>query len=229
MKIEGRPKYNANSIEVKSKKLLTTYSPDYFATIKPTPLLSIVDFLKTTYYIFFDFEVNLGFSADNSRMLGACNPIKKVILIDSSLKSDEHKFNFTLAHELGHLALHRGVKITHAPDDNINIETVNETPIAKTGFNTESEWMEWQANYYASALLMPDNIFTSKLVQIQKQLGARIGKIYVDKQPCNQQRLYEIIGMLGGFFHVSFSAAKYRLNALKLIDDKRKEHIKDYL
>jgi hypothetical protein len=70
---------------------------------------------------------------------------------------------------------------------------------------------------------MPPGIFQAALVNIQRELGiSRVGKIYVDNQPCNQKTLYEIIGMLSEFFHVSKSAVDYRLSYLKLVDDYRK-------
>jgi Zn-dependent peptidase ImmA (M78 family) len=230
MKIQNRPYYSASEIELKSKKLLTTFLPEYFTSVKPTPLTSIVNFLKTQYNIVFNFDVTLGFNLNNNRIFGACNPIKRVIFIDSAIKQDEHKFNFTLAHELGHLSLHRKIKITHEPDDdNSDVETIRENSFYKKELKSDSDWIEWQANYYASALLMPDDILATKLSNIQKQLGARVGRIYVDNQTCNQQRFYEIIDLLSKYFQVSKTAVKYRLYSLKLVDDQRKQFLRDYI
>lgn len=230
MKIQGRPYYNTSQIEIKSKKLLTLFSPEYFKSIRPTPLLEITDFLKKQYGITFILDANLGFSLDNSRLLGACNPVKRVILIDAAVRQDEHKFNFTLAHEIGHLSLHREIKIIYEENDvNTNIETIYENPFSRKSLKTDFDWIEWQANSYASALLMPDDIFASKLAKVQNLMGSRVGKIYVDNQPCNQKTFYDIITSLSNFFHVSKSAVEYRLYGLKLVNDQRKNSLSDYL
>jgi Zn-dependent peptidase ImmA (M78 family) len=226
MLIENLPHYSASEIENKSKKLLLYFSPKYFDTIQATPLNSIVNFLRSNHKIVFQFDVSLGFNSDNNRILGACNPIKRVILIDSSLISDLHKFNFTLAHELGHLALHRKIKIKYGEqDENINTDTVAEN-MSKKELKTSSDWLEWQANTYASSLLMPTKIFTAALAIEQTSLGiTRTGRIFLDDQPCNQRDYYQIINLLGVRFNVSRSAVEYRLSKLKLIQDLRKGSI----
>jgi Zn-dependent peptidase ImmA (M78 family) len=155
--------------------------------------------------------------------LGAYNPIKRVVIIDSSLKSDIQKFNFTLAHELGHLALHRNLKFKYNKHDANNEEETIMEASTKKKLKTDSDWMEWQANYYASSLLMPAEIFKTALVIEQNKLGiSRTGMIYVDNQPCNQQAFYQLINLLSQRFEVSKSAVEYRLQKLKLVDDKRK-------
>lgn len=223
MKIEGLLHYNSSEIESKANKLLLYFSPTYFETVKATPLLSIVEFLQSKHGIVFQFDSILGFNNDNNRILGAYNPIKRVIIIDSSLKGDIHKFNFTLAHELGHLALHRNLKFKYDSQDATNEEETIIDYNSKKELKTDSDWMEWQANYYASALLMPTEIFKLALVFEQSKLGiSRTGKIFVDNQPCNQQAFYQLISLLSQRFEVSKSAVEFRLQKLKLIDDHRK-------
>lgn len=222
MQIEGLPHYNSNEIESKANKLLLYFSPTYFETVKATPLLSIVELLKSKHGIVFQFDKILGFNNENNRILGACNPIKRVIIIDSSLKDDTHKFNFTLAHELGHLALHRNLKFKYESQDVTNEEETVIDYNSKKELRTDSDWMEWQANHYASALLMPAEIFKTALVFEQSKLGiSRTGTIYVDNQPCNQQAFFQLINLLSQLFGVSKSAVEYRLQKLGLIDDKR--------
>lgn len=232
MLIEGLPRYSSSEIESKANTLLRYFSPIYFNTIQATPLISIVEFLKSKHSITFQFDSSLGFNSDNNRILGACNPVKRVILIDSSLQSDIQKFNFTLAHELGHLALHRKIKIKYdKEDENEDIETVSEY-ISKKELKTDSDWLEWQANFYASSLLMPAEIFEAVLNKEQRNLGiSRTGIIYVDNQPCNQQSLYQLTNLLSLRFKVSRSAVEYRLSKLKLINDKRRgfKFVGDYL
>lgn len=222
MIIEGLPHYSSNEIESKANTLLLYFSPTYFNNIGATPLVSIADFLSAKHNIVFQFDSVLGFNSDNNRILGAYNPSKRVIIIDSSLKSDLHKFNFTLAHELGHLALHRNLKFKHEKHDENNEEETVLEGRSKKELKTDSDWMEWQANYYASSLLMPAEIFKRALAIEQNSLGfSRRGTIYVDEQSCNQQAFYQIINLLSLRFEVSKSAVEYRLQKLNLIEDKR--------
>ena len=64
------------------------------------------------------------------------------IFIDESLDPVEHperegQLNFTIAHEVGHIKLHQGIPCPHLlPAD-------------------EKPWLERQANWFASSLLMP--------------------------------------------------------------------------
>jgi Zn-dependent peptidase ImmA (M78 family) len=155
--------------------------------------------------------------------MGAFNPRRRVILIDASLQQDEHKFHFTLAHEIGHLALHRQVTVIYEATDEscVSKETVVEGD-DEQGYAEESDWLEWQANAYGSALLMPAVIFTSALINMQKQMGiGRAGKIFIDSQPVNQVDYYNIIAQLSIYFRVSKTAAEYRLRKLGLVEDHR--------
>ncbi|MDQ6761052.1 MAG: ImmA/IrrE family metallo-endopeptidase [Bacteroidota bacterium] len=226
MKIEGLKHLSRLDIEDKTIKLLQYYNSSYFQFARSTPLLKIVAFLQEKHDIFFDFKATLGFSENGYRILGAFNPAKRVVLIDSSLSDDECKFNFTLGHELGHLALHRNVKIYYTDEkdpEELN-ETINEELGGKNRLTCDAQWIEWQANYYASSLLMPQDILKTALVQVQKDIGIRCsGNIYVDEQPCNKTDYYSIIGQLSTFFKVSKSALEFRLMKLDLINDNRKK------
>ena len=227
MKIQNLPRYNTQDIESKATTLLLYFSSTFFNHHSATPLISIVDFLKAKHNIVFKFDSILGFNNNNYRILGACNPQKRIILIDSSLQSDIHKFNFTLAHELGHLALHRNIKIKYEEIDELDTtETVIENN-SKNNIKTDADWMEWQANTYASCLLMPTEIIKTLLIKTQANLGiSRTGTILLDNQPCNNQDYYNILITLSEILCVSKSAIEYRLQKLKLIDDRRKSYKK---
>jgi Zn-dependent peptidase ImmA (M78 family) len=226
MIVEGRKHFNALEIENKTIQLLQYYRADYFQYVRPTPLLDIAQFLSQKHDIIFNFETTLGFSENGQRILGAFNPRKRIVLIDSSLKEDEHKFNFTLAHEMGHLALHRNVTIKYGDineKEEIS-ETIDEFIFGNKKLRTEVEWLEWQANSYASFLLMPKEVFHATVIMKQRELGiSRVGKIYVDEQACNKVDFFNLITLLSAFFKVSRSAVEYRLSKLNLIDDQRKQ------
>ncbi len=100
------------------------------------------------------------------------------LLADSRRESDEHRFNFTLGHELFHAVEHlpRVPRDAVAPLariqvadavfvdlDSAKLRSPAEKAVkswAKNGAGprdlvTDEDWREWQANVFASALLMP--------------------------------------------------------------------------
>jgi Zn-dependent peptidase ImmA (M78 family) len=85
----------------------------------------------------------------------------------------------------------------------------------------ESDWLEWQANYYASTLLMPKDTFKAALILSQQKIGiSRVGKIFVDNQPANQADFYKLITMLSEFFKVSRTAVDIILKKMGLVEDR---------
>jgi Zn-dependent peptidase ImmA (M78 family)/transcriptional regulator with XRE-family HTH domain len=98
-------------------------------------------------------------------------------LADSSRESDMHRFRFTLGHEFFHAIEH--LQLPSAGGGGQLLRSVDEVGFvdravkyrqsaaeravhhwAKTdqsrGLNTPEDWREWQANTFASAILMPD-------------------------------------------------------------------------
>ena len=138
------------------------------------------------------------------------------------MQEDEHKFNFTLAHELGHLSLHRHLIFDRNGEPaRAPVETVKEIFNERGNLNTEEEWVEWQANAYATSLLMPASMIKKAVVKQQQELGIRNrGKIFIDNQACNQKDYFDILSRLSDFFKVSRTAVDYRLRKLELIDDR---------
>lgn len=92
-------------------------------------------------------ESDLGGSQGRILMKGE----NAIITIDSKVKL-ESKRNFILAHEIGHLTLHKNI-----------------TPLFSDTNKTLNEWFakgkhEIEANQFASELLMPSKLFKSKVI-----------------------------------------------------------------
>ena len=101
----------------------------------PVPIDEIVAFLG--FYLVFD---DLFALLDLKGYLGCTKIEDREIYIDKSLVDDpkrQGQANFTIAHEVGHIWLHRGIPCPHLiPTD-------------------EEPWLERQADWFASYLLMP--------------------------------------------------------------------------
>lgn len=137
---------------------------------------------------------------------------RNTILINEFLaneKSQEHRLYFTLAHEIGHWYLQRkdayidsGQQSLFGQDvikssvnrfiDNIDIFQ----KLKKKKLVTEEEWIEWQANYFASCILMPKKMFKNEYVKLQNK------------------NVSEKVTTLSKIFNVSEEATAYRMKEI---------------
>ena len=126
------------------------------------------------------------------------------------LQSDEHRYRFTLAHEIGHSVLHRRLLknfIASAEDKDVLTS------------NYCSDWekrLEIQANIFASRLLVPEAPLINYYMEIKNKLGINTtSPLYLDNQPCNKEDCHKMFYVLSKIFNVSKEVIKFRL-----IDDK---------
>lgn len=219
MIVQELERLTGDAIDDRATKLLLHFKDNYFQFLRPTYVRDIADFLQDKHQIQFDFTATLGFGTDGGKIIGAFNPIKKIILIDASLSTDESKFNFTLAHEFGHLALHRNIKLIYEADDE---KSSSDTLALKEKCRTDSDWMEWQANRYAAALLLPKTMLEQKLVKVQYEMGiSRVGHIIINQHPSSYAEYTQILTILSGYFKASMTAVRIRLQNLKMVTDYR--------
>lgn len=161
------------------------------------------------------------------------------VIIDNSLllEGKSRRERFTLAHESAHWFLHRQI---YLKDNNqINLFDIldkeqKKIPVIKCrtsdiaggssrSLNTDNDWLEWQADYMASALLMPKNSFAK--IARDKFKSAKISKGFYQIGRSFQMDLW-IEGTtreLADIFQVSFAAAKIRLKNLGFIRDENNQ------
>lgn len=129
---------------------------------------------------------------------------QKYIMINSNMNNNGRK-NFTIAHELGHYFLNHELK--HAEfDRQVNEECLNKEP------------MEYEADYFATCLLMPE-------VKVTKAVGSilyRLTKGRYSTPFCITKSNYQIWATicndLTKRYGVSETALRYRLKTLNLIN-----------
>ena len=122
---------------------------------------------------------------------------------------------FTLAHELGHLLLGHGQYMEG--------EFCEELDLVENDIGDgDVKRMEWQANQFASCLLLPKDSVLADVGSLARQhdLADRgHGLIYVDHQPSNVRRYRAITDTIGHRYGVSPTAVTYRLSELGVLND----------
>ena len=205
-----------------ASKVITSYQAKLGdLVVPPIPVEDIIERLLNIKLGFMDFEKKLGITG----VLGATYVHKKMICINEKLINDktEGRLAFTCSHEIGHWVLHR--KFIQAVDDSgQEIETIMcRTVNAKLP-------VEWQADYFASCLMMPEEnvrdtfcrTFGPDPLVLHNVNSQYDGPLCFDPCVANWHLIaLEMIGF-GHFSNVSKQAMIIRLQELGLIVNKTK-------
>ncbi len=157
-------------------------------------------------------------SVHEKNLLGSVDFKSNEIFMYKKEVDDEKRDRFTLAHEISHILLGHSEyldKDSLEEDDLDNLEILDNSTIAK---------LEFQANYLASCLLVPNEQLAKAFAEIYSESGLkRRGEfwIYLDNQPENKMRANNIITKLSRYFNVSKTVIKIRLIGFGLLHDER--------
>jgi Zn-dependent peptidase ImmA (M78 family) len=233
MPSQVRQRLNRNDIDAKAEEVALHFDSQAFARPR-SPIYQIVTGLTQTYGIPFIFNQDLGDSASGKKILGRFDFKPRQILIDKILPYDFPRFRWTLCHEIGHLVLHRKLDPKLISRDKPEfIDTRNELRFLRTAQRSELEWIEWQANQFAAALLLPRPIVHAAVVAVQHQLDIpRAGWIYLDEQPRNLRDYINVLRNVSERLSVSRTVLRIRLINLGILVDERrsrKDHIQNAL
>lgn len=127
---------------------------------------------------------------------------------------------FTLAHELAHHLLGHGKYLVRESCDESDFVLQRRAIID----GSDIARMEFQANYFASSLLLPRIHIIEDFRRLAHELGIvdkGYGHLYVDDQLCNVQNYEIVTGHLMGKYSVSRAVARIRLEVLGLLCDAR--------
>jgi Zn-dependent peptidase ImmA (M78 family) len=199
---------------------------DILASIKyvggPVPLMEICDAETANSGLTIVFDALPMYESRKVRILGKITFLPNVITIYSQDEENKGRDRFTLAHELGHLLLGHSDFIGAEYSDEEDFDSKEALQLK----SPEIARLEYQANAFATSLLMPRSFFLAKFEHAARMFDVKdkgFGKIYVDNQPCNQQDFYLITSSLMREFEVSRAAVVMRLKHLKLLTDMRSQ------
>ncbi len=146
------------------------------------------------------------------------------VLISQHLdgKDNISRRRYTEAHEGAHFILHteyynESLKSTvNRENKQFNYIACRKMEIYKRLSKNDADWMEWQADTLAAALLMPRDVFRSFAKSVIRQNGVSSG--YLISSPyANKRQAFDIITEIAQKFNVSYRAAQIRMLHLGLI------------
>lgn len=229
----GVPFVYRDFIELKAEEVIQWVDPRVLERVVLTPLNEIADRLRTQFHVPFDFGRDLGFTRDKRKILGGFRISDRRISIDGSLEPDSPRWRFTLAHEIGHLVFHRTLKLVESRVVGRTTEIDDtERELGDILQPTEPrDWIEWQANKFASSLLMPRRPFRSgtRSAMCEAGIDRRSERIYLDEQRCNLSAFRAVVSHLTEKFCTSRTATEIRLKELDLVLDARASDSPDFL
>jgi hypothetical protein len=151
-------------------------------------------------------------------VLGHIDFEARLITVFAYPEANPGRERFTLAHELGHHFLdHARFMISEDCED----EDLQEQP--EPG-DDDIRRLEYQADRFASCLLLPTVAFRDACLRVAAQLDLRDrgrGVLYLDDQKCNREAYDQVRGALATEFKASRLAVSKRLKALGLVTDAR--------
>lgn len=163
-------------------------------------------------------KLKLEFLNEDSNLLGSCDIQNKTILIHPSLIGTK-RYLFVLAHELGHYVLHKNIKVSQTTYNNFIDSEIN-FKTNRYELSNPKHWLEWQANYFSSSIILPDVLLVARLIAFQNKNNLRNGKLFLDDQLENRQLFNKAIENLSYIFDVTKTTIIYRLKDLNMLEDK---------
>lgn len=133
------------------------------------------------------------------------------VIIDNSLleKGQEHRYRYTMGHEAGHNIFHKKYfcqnKDKQSRKGDVCEYMVQCRAVSFGRMRNDGDWMEWQANYFSAAVLMP----RSMVLKLTRSMG------HISLEIKNFMYAREV----SKTFNVSFQAAVNRLKCLGIIDE----------
>jgi Zn-dependent peptidase ImmA (M78 family) len=135
------------------------------------------------------------------------------VLINADLADDRNRFRrrMTIAHELGHVVLHQPLYERDQRQLEMLVEQERVPALCEaTQILRGTDWCEWQASFFAGALLMPSGLVRSGLFERMPELQKG-----VEDRSNSAQRAASIVSK---HFEVSPEAARVRLAQLCIIN-----------
>lgn len=229
-----------NEIEQIAAKIISEYAPSNLE--RPTPLQT-TDFLENHLGLLVKYKYICDFQSDilaltvmgDEVLIPSYDDLYRPVVLEETFgtvlitpqllgRDNLARRRYTEMHEAAHFLLHQPYfrkceQATAARSEYPctfiacrKIELHNEKP------KTDSDWLEFQADSLAAALLMPQNTFIKCVRDILHKNGFRCNCIYTNPR-ADQSLVHRIIYEVAETFVVSYQAAKIRMLHLGLLKE----------
>ncbi|MBK6265340.1 ImmA/IrrE family metallo-endopeptidase [Marivirga sp. S37H4] len=205
-------KLTREDIIEQAKNELLSIVPDAFEVGKGLNAKKLKEFLNSNY------KIQIKEIKGSSALLGSFNRSENVIYLHESILDTEREL-FILAHEFGHFILHSRLQIGQLTYEKFEDSKLNFKEGKRDLINPKN-WIEWQANQFASSLVLPDPCVMAWLFRTQDAIGVSRGAIYLDEQNSNQRLFMQIINRLALNFNVTKTSVIYKLKEMQMLKDK---------
>ena len=226
------PLIRKEDMDLEATKFLEKYCPEALETPMPLPVEEIVEFkmgLEIDY-------ANLTPDASTLGMMVFSDGVTEIyrkdtgeyipqevkrgtMLIESDLTDIPGRERFTIAHEMIHWDKHQ-LRFTALSYQDKTIAKACRCPKERVyQVRTPEEWLEWQADNLAAAILMPAEMFRLKVEELKSKYHGRVGVKINDFmwKGFSPAIITEfIIDDLAETFRVSKQAAGIRCNTLQI-------------
>jgi Zn-dependent peptidase ImmA (M78 family) len=225
---KGVPILYADAIELKAEEVISYFDKEILDKPQRTPLLNFIEELHSKFNVERNYSLTLGTTKNGNIILGKTQLKPKGIFVDASLVNDS-RFNFVLAHELGHLILHRSVDIKRTGyEEQELVDTEINFVTGKKKLKTAHDWLEWQANYFASAILIPRATVMKAVVEKQSEMGIKrhFGQIILEAKPYSISDYKEIQKHLELVYSVNATNVECRLKDTGILINRMNLNVK---
>lgn len=224
----GVPILSADDIELKAEEVISYFDAKLLEIPAVIPLTELVEKFHVDFGMGRNYSSDLGTTKYGGKILGKTQLKPLTVFVDCSLADDE-RFRFVLGHELGHVVFHRRVDIKASDyEEQEIVDTEQDFLTGKKILKTTRDWLEWQANRFSSAILMPRSSIYSAVVAFQKKADIirNVGKIVLVNESYSYRDFNAILEYLKLLFNVNATTAEYRLTDLSILDDLRLMDVK---
>lgn len=173
---------------------------------------------KLSRYLESEYNIKIKYFFDSSETLGYCENESQKIGINKKIKGTKREL-FILAHELGHFILHQKLKIGQNEYNNFE-DSQYDFQVNKHDLKNPRNWIEWQANYFASSLILPEKPFRARLIWCQERQGLLVGKVYFSDNATHKKDFYTLIKRMAYLFNTTQTSIIYRLKEFQLINNQ---------
>jgi conserved hypothetical protein len=158
------------------------------------------------------YRTELDHSLIKEGVLALCDFSNKVVRLSVVPNQGLSRYAFSLAHEIGHILLHKNV-FHRVNVDKCEDDLMNE----KYGRVKNRQLLEEQANRFAAYLLMPRYLLVKTWEEFKREQRIQKDVLYLDHQKVNKELYQSLLRRVNAVTIVSAEALKNRLKELGIL------------